>query len=124
MRNPGWMVLLLLFCTPVTADYSTGPGNAVSADADASQGPFFIDAQPPTLYSTPAIPYADTSPKNFVLIAGPHIFHDSQLPTVGDAKVRVYSRSYNPQLGVYVDQEVRDPVCIMTCLKAPAPATP
>lgn len=122
MRNPGWMVLLLLFCTPVTADDSMGPDN--TANADANQGPFFIDAQTPTLYSTPAIPYADTSPQNFVLIAGPHVFHDSQLPTVGDGKVRVYRRSYNPQLGVYVDQEVRDPACVMTCRKAPVPATP
>jgi hypothetical protein len=41
------------------------------------------------------------------------------LPTVADTTVRVFIRSYDPERGVYVNQEVVDPSCMMSCGRQP-----
>jgi hypothetical protein len=36
---------------------------------------------------------------------------------VADATVRVFIRSYDPERGVYVNQEVENPSCMLSCLR-------
>ena len=62
------------------------------------------------------------SARDFIPVSSEHVFSDSRLPTVADATVRVFIRSYDPERGVYVNQEVLDPSCMMACRSAPDPA--
>ncbi|MGF6669040.1 hypothetical protein [Pseudomonas monsensis] len=76
----------------------------------------FAHPAPYSLQATPPRPYEDTAPQDFVVIPGDHEFYDSQLPTVADATVRVFIRTYDAERGIYVNDEVLDPGCLLECL--------
>ncbi|MCY1360091.1 hypothetical protein D9M69_467000 [compost metagenome] len=61
--------------------------------------------------------YIPTAPREFIPVSSEHVFSDSRLPTVADATVRVFIRSYDPERGVYVNQEVENPSCMLSCLR-------
>lgn len=84
----------------------------------------FAHPAPPTLNTLPPRPYTSTTPQDFTPIASEHVFYDSQLPTVADATVRVFIRSYDPERGIYVNDEVLDPTCLMACLTPQVQAMP
>ncbi|RON53968.1 hypothetical protein [Pseudomonas frederiksbergensis] len=109
--------LTLLFIALIAA---TG---AVHADDSSSTemiyyGPDqpFAHPAPPTLSTVPPRAYIPTAPQDFIPIASEHVFYDSRLPTVADASVRVFIRSYDPERGIYVNDEVLDPTCLLACL--------
>ncbi|MFJ2320712.1 hypothetical protein [Pseudomonas sp. NPDC087817] len=76
----------------------------------------FAHPAPYSLNATPPKPYEDTAPQDFVVIPDDHVFYDSQLPTVADATVRVFIRTYDAERGIYVNDEVLDPGCLLECL--------
>jgi hypothetical protein len=84
----------------------------------------FAHPAPPSFSALPPRDYEDTAPQDFIVIPDRHVFHDSQLPTVADATVRVFVRSYDPQRGIYVNDEVLDPSCLLECLARPVPVMP
>lgn len=94
--------------TPTT-DYSSN-FNYYGADQP------FAHPVPPSLSTVPPGSYIPTAPQDFIPIASQHEFYDSRLPTVADASVRVFIRSYDAVRGVYVNEEVLDPSCVLECL--------
>ncbi|KII29608.1 MULTISPECIES: hypothetical protein [Pseudomonas] len=82
----------------------------------------FAHPSPPSINTVPPGSYIPTSPGDFIPVSSQHVFSDSQLPTVADATVRVFIRFYDPERGVYVNQEVVDPTCMQACRSAPDPA--
>ncbi|VEF10395.1 Uncharacterised protein [Pseudomonas fluorescens] len=76
----------------------------------------FAHPAPYSLRATPPKSYDDAAPQDFVVIADDHVFYDSQLPTVADATVRVFIRTYDAERGIYVNDEVLDPSCLLECL--------
>jgi hypothetical protein len=82
----------------------------------------FAHPSPPSINTVPPGAYIPTSPGDFIPVSSEHVFSDSQLPTVADATVRVFIRFYDPERGVYVNQEVVDPTCMQACRSAPDPA--
>ncbi|KDD67545.1 hypothetical protein [Pseudomonas mandelii] len=99
--------------TPTT-DYSSG-FNYYGADQP------FAHPVPPSLSTVPPGSYIPTAPQDFIPISSQHNFYDSRLPTVADATVRVFIRSYDQQRGVYVNEEVFDPTCLLACLSRQGP---
>ncbi|MCU0122182.1 hypothetical protein N8H74_28345 [Pseudomonas sp. B2M1-30] len=83
----------------------------------------FAHPAPPSLNAPPPRAYEDEAPQDFIVIPDRHVFHDSQLPTVADATVRVFVRSYDPERGIYVNDEVLDPTCLLECLARPVQIT-
>lgn len=79
----------------------------------------FAHPAPPSLSAQPPRPFDDTAPQDFVVIPDRHVFRDSQLPTVADATVRVFVRTYDAERGIYVNDEVLDPTCLLACLAPP-----
>jgi hypothetical protein len=100
--------------TPTT-DYSS-EFNYYGADQP------FAHPVPPTMSTVPPGSYIPTAPGDFIPIATQHDFSDSRLPTVADATVRVFIRSYDSERGVYVNEEVLDPTCLLECLSRPGPS--
>lgn len=84
----------------------------------------FAHPAPPTLNTVPPRAYIPTAPQDFIPIASEHVFYDSRLPTVADANVRVFIRSYDPERGIYVNDEVLDPSCLLACLLRQVQAMP
>ncbi|RON56294.1 hypothetical protein [Pseudomonas frederiksbergensis] len=84
----------------------------------------FARPAPPTFSSVPPRTYIPSAPQDFIPIASEHVFYDSQLPTVADANVRVFIRSYDPERGIYVNDEVLDPSCLLACLTRQEQAMP
>lgn len=82
----------------------------------------FAHPAPPSLSTVPPGAYIPTSPQTFIPVSSEHVFSDSQLPTVADATVRVFIRTYDQVRGVYVNQEVIDPTCMLACLSASGPS--
>ncbi|WP_460118166.1 hypothetical protein [Pseudomonas sp. H3_G09] len=76
----------------------------------------FAHPAPYSLSATPPRPYEDTAPADFIVLPGGQEFTDSQLPTVADATVRVFIRTYDAERGIYVNDEVLDPSCVLECL--------
>ncbi|RON36240.1 hypothetical protein [Pseudomonas brassicacearum] len=99
--------------TPTT-DYSS-EFNYYGADQP------FAHPVPPSLSTVPPGSYIPTAPQDFIPISSQHEFYDSRLPTVADATVRVFIRSYDQQRGVYVNEEVLDPTCLLECLSRRGP---
>ncbi|MCY1274861.1 hypothetical protein D9M70_234910 [compost metagenome] len=58
--------------------------------------------------SPPPRPFADLPPQPFVVVPGYHEFRDAQLPRVSTERPQVLIRTFDPELGVYRDTEVRD----------------
>jgi hypothetical protein len=83
----------------------------------------FAHPAPPSLSTVPPQSYIPTAPQDFIPIAGQHDFYDSRLPTVADATVRVFIRSYDSERGVYINEEVLDPTCLLACLSRQGPLT-
>ncbi|VVO17812.1 hypothetical protein [Pseudomonas fluorescens] len=83
----------------------------------------FAHPVPPSLSTVPPRSYIPTAPKEFIPIASQHVFYDSRLPTVADATVRVFIRSYDAERGVYVNEEVLDPTCMLACLSGQGQAS-
>jgi hypothetical protein len=79
----------------------------------------FAHPSPPSLSTVPPGSYIPTEPGDFIPMSSEHVFSDSRLPTVADTTVRVFIRSYDPERGVYVNQEVVDPSCMMSCGRQP-----
>jgi len=115
------LTLLLAFCLslsvaaraddfPNTTDYSS-EFNYYGADQP------FAHPVPPSMSSVPPGSYIPTAPGEFIPVSSEHVFYDSRLPTVADATVRVFIRSYDPERGVYVNQEVENPGCMLSCLR-------
>lgn len=97
-----------------TSDYSS-EFNYYGADQP------FAHPVPPSLNTVPPGSYIPTAPQDFIPISSQHEFYDSRLPTVADATVRVFIRSYDQQRGVYVNEEVLDPTCLLACLSRQGP---
>jgi hypothetical protein len=83
----------------------------------------FAHPVPPSLSAVPPRSYIPTAPGEFIPIASQHEFHDSRLPTVADATVRVFIRSYDAERGIYINEEVLDPSCLLACLSGQEQAT-
>ncbi len=77
----------------------------------------FAHPVPPSISSVPPGSYIPTAPGDFIPVSSAHVFSDSRLPTVADATVRVFIRSYDAERGVYVNQEVENPGCMLSCLR-------
>ncbi|MFC5698013.1 hypothetical protein ACFPU0_20960 [Pseudomonas sp. GCM10022186] len=58
--------------------------------------------------SPPPQPFADLPPQPFVVVPEYHQFHDAQLPRVSTERPQVLIRIFDPALGVYRDEAVRD----------------
>jgi hypothetical protein len=95
---------------PNTTDYSS-EFNYYGADQP------FAHPVPLSISIVPPGSYIPTAPGEFIPVSSEHVFSDSRLPTVADATVRVFIRSYDPERGVYVNQEVENPSCMMSCLR-------
>lgn len=125
--NKTEQTLLLALCltaaTTVLADDSlmqTDQANTEFHYYGADQP--FVHPSPPSINTVPPGSYIPTAPGDFIPVSSEHVFSDSRLPTVADTTVRVFIRSYDPERGVYVNQEVLDPSCMMACRSAPDPA--
>ena len=92
---------------------------ATQAHALDSNFIYYAHSAPPSLSAQPPRPFDDTAPQDFVVIPDRHVFRDSQLPTVADATVRVFVRTYDAERGIYVNDEVLDPTCLLACLAPP-----
>ncbi|MBK5354750.1 hypothetical protein JFU37_19920 [Pseudomonas sp. TH41] len=101
--------------SPMQTDRSSSEFNYYGADQP------FAHPAPPSLSIVPPGSYIPTSPQNFIPIASQHDFYDSRLPTVADASVRVFIRTYDAEHGVYVNEEVLDPTCLLECLSRQGP---
>jgi len=77
----------------------------------------FAHPVPPSMSTVPPGSYIPTAPAEFTPVSSEHVFYDSRLPTVADATVRVFVRTYDPEHGVYVNQEVQDSGCVLSCLR-------
>ncbi|VVN31043.1 hypothetical protein PS662_04882 [Pseudomonas fluorescens] len=123
--------LTLLFILGLTAAPGVQANDTLTPTSDYSSDFNYYGADqpfahpvPPTLSTVPPGSYIPTAPMDFIPIASEHVFSDSRLPTVADATVRVFIRSYDPERGVYVNEEVVDPTCLLACLSGQGQATP
>ncbi|MFP3678077.1 hypothetical protein SB725_13240 [Pseudomonas sp. SIMBA_041] len=99
--------------TPTT-DYSS-EFNYYGADQP------FAHPVPPSMNIIPPGSYIPTSPQTFVPVSSQHVFSDSRSPTIADASTRVFIRTYDAEHGVYVNEEVLDPTCLLECLSRQGP---
>ena len=120
------LTLLLAFALSATtaahADESLTPTTDYSSEFIyyGDNQPFAHPA-PPSLSTVPPRTYIPTPPRDFIPIASEHVFTDSRLPTVADSSVRVFIRTYDVERGVYVNEEVVDPTCLLACLSRQGP---
>jgi hypothetical protein len=125
MKKTDLPLLIALSLTAITgaqADDSLTPTTDYSSEFNyyGADQPF-AHPVPPSMSIVPPGSYIPTAPGNFIPIASQHDFHDSRLPTVADASVRVFIRSYDAEHGVYVNEEVPDPSCLLECLSRQGP---
>lgn len=117
--------LCLTAATGAHAQDSLTPTSAYSSEFNYyGENQPFAHPVPPTLSTVPPRSYIPTPPPDFIPIASQHEFSDSRLPTVADATVRVFIRSFDAERGVYVNEEVIDPTCLLACLSRQGQATP
>ncbi|MCK1793599.1 hypothetical protein [Pseudomonas violetae] len=126
MKNTQRMLLLavsLIAANNVQADDSPMQTQTYNSEFNyyGTDQPF-AHPSPPSISTVPPGSYISTSPRDFIPIASQHEFSDSRLPTIADASVRVFIRSYDPERGVYVNEEVLDPTCLLACLSRQRPA--
>ena len=122
IEQPLLLALCLTAATCALADDSPMQTEQSSSEFNyyGSDQPFAHPA-PPSLSTVPPGSYIPSSPQTFTPVSSEHVFYDSRLPTVADATVRVFIRTYDSERGVYVNQEVLDPTCMLACLSAPGP---
>ena len=120
--------LTLLFTLCLTAASGLQAAEELTPTTDySSEFNYYGDNQPfahpvpPSMSTVPPRSYIPTAPQDFIPIASQHEFYDSRLPTVADATVRVFIRSYDSERGVYVNEEVLDPTCLLECLSRQGP---
>ncbi|MGE8068392.1 hypothetical protein [Pseudomonas sp. NPDC089569] len=122
--NTTVQTLLLALClcaTAAQADDSPMQTEQSSSEFNYYNGDQpFAHPVPPSLSTVPPGSYFPTAPQTFIPVSSQHVFYDSVLPTVADATVRVFIRTYDAERGVYVNQEVEDPSCMLACLRGPA----
>lgn len=82
----------------------------------------FAHPAPPSLDSLPPQTYIPSAPRTFIPVASEHRFRDSRLPTVTDTSVRLFIRVYDAEHGVYRNEEVLEPDCLLACLNRHKPA--
>lgn len=109
MRKLNRMLPILACCTAVAAVVQSGTAS------DYGQDPSYANPEPLPFRSTPPPPYQSTSPQRFILIPDRHVFHNSLLPIAIDTTPRVFIRTYDPDVGSYVDTEIPDSTCVMSC---------
>jgi hypothetical protein len=116
------LALCLITTTGAYADNSLTPTTDYSSEFNyyGADQPF-AHPVPPSMSTVPPGSYIPTAPQDFIPISSQHEFYDSRLPTVADATVRVFIRSYDQQRGVYVNEEVVDPTCLLACLSRQGP---
>jgi hypothetical protein len=116
------LALCLITTTGAHADDSLTPTTDYSSEFNyyGADQPF-AHPVPPSMSTVPPGSYIPTAPQDFIPISSQHEFYDSRLPTVADATVRVFIRSYDQQRGVYVNEEVVDPTCLLACLSRQGP---
>ncbi|MCW8278190.1 hypothetical protein IMF27_23615 [Pseudomonas sp. PCH199] len=125
MNNIEQTLLLAIF---LTATCAQADDSLMQTEQSSSEFSYYAGDQPfahpapPSLSTVPPGSYIPTSPHTFTPVSSEHVFYDSRLPTVADATVRVFIRTYDEERGVYVNQEVLDPTCMLSCLRAPGPA--
>jgi hypothetical protein len=118
--NKTEQTLLLALC--LTAACAHADDSLMQTDQSTTEFHYYGTDQPfahpvpPSLSTVPPGAYIPTSPGDFIPVSSQHVFSDSVLPTVADATVRVFIRSYDVERGVYVNQEVLDPTCMLACL--------
>jgi hypothetical protein len=118
------LTLLLTLCL-IASPGAYADDSAMQTDSDSSEFNYygtdqpFAHPSPPSLSTIPPGSYIPTEPGNFIPVSSEHVFSDSRLPTVADATVRVFIRAYDPERGIYVNQEVVDPSCMMSCGRQP-----
>ncbi|MDQ3203686.1 MAG: hypothetical protein M3Q94_16235 [Pseudomonadota bacterium] len=123
------LTLLLAFALSATTTAHAGESPPLTTDYSSDiiyygdKQPFAHPA-PPSLSTVPPRTYIPTAPQDFIPIASEHVFTDSRLPTVADTSVRVFIRSYDVERGVYVNEEVVDPTCLLACLSRQGPVHP
>ncbi|WP_223448003.1 MULTISPECIES: hypothetical protein [Pseudomonas] len=112
------LTLLLAVCLSATAVADDFPTTNYSSEFNyyGADQPF-AHPVPPSMNIIPPGSYIPTAPGEFIPVSSEHVFSDSRLPTVADATVRVFIRSYDPERGVYVNQEVENPGCMQSCLR-------
>ncbi|WLH14957.1 hypothetical protein PSH58_11995 [Pseudomonas hefeiensis] len=115
--------LTLVFALYLTVTSSAQAQESLTSTTDySSELQYYGENQPfahPVPLSISTVPphaYIAAPPQDFIPIASQHEFSDSRLPTVADATVRVFIRSYDEQRGVYINEEVLDPTCLLACL--------
>ncbi|MGV8890724.1 MAG: hypothetical protein ACOH2P_22370 [Pseudomonas sp.] len=120
--------LTLLFALCLTATTGAHADDSLTPTSDYSSEFNYYGADqpfahpvPPSLSTEPPGSYIPTAPQDFIPISSQHEFYDSRLPTVADATVRVFIRSYDQERGVYVNEEVLDPTCLLACLSRQGP---
>ncbi|MNH94124.1 hypothetical protein D3C73_467380 [compost metagenome] len=119
--------LLLALCL-TTATWAQADDSLMQTDQSTTEFHYygadqpFAHPAPPSLSTVPPGAYISTSPQTFIPVSSEHVFSDSRLPTVADATVRVFIRTYDEERGVYVNQEVIDPTCMLACLSGQSPA--
>ena len=110
------LAVCLAFVAGAQADEPLTPTTEYSSDFQyyGADQPF-AHPVPPSLSSVPPRSYIPTAPQAFIPVASEHVFSDSRLPTVADATVRVFIRFYDAERGVYVNEEIIDPTCLLAC---------
>ena len=118
--NKSSLTLLLAVCLSATAVAHADdmPSTNYSSEFNyyGADQPF-AHPVPPSMSTVPPGSYIPTAPGEFIPVSSEHVFYDSRLPTVADATVRVFVRTYDPEHGVYVNQEVQDSGCVQSCMR-------
>lgn len=96
--------------------------SAGTADSYYGANQPFAHPAPPSLDSLPPQTYIPSAPRTFIPIASEHRFRDSRLPTVADTSTRLFIRVYDAEHGVYRNEKVHDPDCLLACLNPQRPA--
>ncbi|VVM44833.1 hypothetical protein PS645_00442 [Pseudomonas fluorescens] len=127
--KPTELTLLLAFTLSTTATAYAGESLTPTTDYSSDflyygDNQPFAHPAPPSLSTVPPRTYIPTAPQDFTPIASEHVFTDSRLPTVADTSVRVFIRSYDVERGVYVNEEVVEPACLLACLSRQGPVDP
>lgn len=99
---------ILLFTLAAPGIWAAGYG-----DTYYGLGPYLGTRYYPSIplqpyVSPPPRPFADLPPQPFVVVPEYHQFRDAQLPRVSTEKPQVLIRTFDPEVGVYRDVEVRD----------------
>jgi len=118
--NKSSLTLLLAVCLSATAVAHADDMPATNYSSEfnyyGADQPF-AHPVPPSMSTVPPGSYIPTAPGEFIPVSSEHVFYDSRLPTVADATVRVFVRTYDPEHGVYVNQEVQDSGCVLSCMR-------